>query len=158
MVGGVFSQSLGAAGNPAAKDTENDARDSKNHEDEENGLRLIKINELTHPSNHRGEELTDQGKQRCEDRSSSALKSSSFHKRYLWHLSRTEQENQHRENSSEDNKIANFGHRKDTETILQRKNFHQLMRPQIAFLIQVTVVTKTRTTSRAETTACGLRT
>ena len=58
----------------------NKARDSENHEDEENGLRLIKINELTHPSNHRGEKLTDQGKQRSEDRRSSALKSSSFHK------------------------------------------------------------------------------
>lgn len=80
MVGGVFSQSLGAAGNPAAKDTENNARDSENHEDEKNGLRLIEINELTHPRNHRGEELTDQGKQRGENRSSSALKSSSFHR------------------------------------------------------------------------------
>jgi len=80
MVGGVFSQSLGATGNPAAKDTENDARDSENHEDEENGLRLIEINELTHPSDHRREELTDQGKQRGKNRSSRALKSSSFHK------------------------------------------------------------------------------
>jgi hypothetical protein len=120
MVGGVFSQSLGTTRNPAAEDTENDARDSENHEDEKNGLRLIEIDELTHPSNHRGEELTDQGKQRGEDRSRSALKSSSFHKKYLWHLSRTEQENQHRENSSEDNEIANFGDRKDAETILQR--------------------------------------
>jgi len=80
MVGGVFSKSLGASRNPAAEDTENDARDSENHEDEENGLRLIEINELTHPSNHRSEELTDQGKQRGENRSSRALKSSSFHK------------------------------------------------------------------------------
>jgi len=80
MVGGVFSQSLGATGNPAAKNTENDARNSENHEDKENGLRLIEINELTHPSNHRCEELTDQGKQRCENRRSSALKSSSFHR------------------------------------------------------------------------------
>lgn len=118
MVGGVFSQHLGAPGNPATKDTENDARDSENHEDEENGLRLIEVNELTHPSDHRCEELTDQGKQRGENRRSSALKSSSFHKKYLWHLSRTEQENQHRENSSEDNEIANFGDREDTETIL----------------------------------------
>lgn len=74
MVGGVFSQRLTTAGDPAAKDTENDPRDSENHEDEKNGLRLIKINELTHPSNHRGEKLTDQGKQRCENRSRSALK------------------------------------------------------------------------------------
>lgn len=83
MVGGVFSQSLGTAGNPAAKNTENDARDSENHEDKENGLRLIEINELTHPSNHRGEKITDQGKQRSENRSSSALKSSSFHKIFM---------------------------------------------------------------------------
>lgn len=83
MVGGVFSQRLGATGNPAAKDTENDARNSENHEDEKNGLRLIKINELTHPSNHRGEELTDQGKQRGENRSSRGLKSSSFHKIFM---------------------------------------------------------------------------
>lgn len=83
MVGGVFSQSLGATGNPAAEDTENDARNSENHEDEENGLRLIEIDELAHPSNHRGEKLTDQGKQRGENRSSSALKSSSFHKIFM---------------------------------------------------------------------------
>ena len=83
MVGGVFSQRLGAPGNPAAKNAENDARDSKNHEDEKNGLRFIEINELTHPSNHRCEELTDQGKQRCENRSGSTLKSSSFHKIFM---------------------------------------------------------------------------
>lgn len=81
MVGGVFSQRLTTTWNPAAKNTENDARDSENHEDKENGLRLIKIDELTHPSNHRGEKLTDQGKQRCENRRSSALKSSSFQKK-----------------------------------------------------------------------------
>lgn len=80
MVGGVFSQRLTTAGNPTAENTENDARDSENHEDKENGLRLIEINELTHPSDHRREELTDQGKQRCEDRRGSALKSSSFQK------------------------------------------------------------------------------
>ena len=83
MVGGVFSQSLGTTGNPAAEDTENDARDSENHEDKKNGLRLIEINELTHPSNHRREKLTDQGKQRGKNRSSSALKSSSFHKIFM---------------------------------------------------------------------------
>lgn len=80
MVGGVFSRRLTATGNPAAKDTENDTRDSENHEDKQNGLRLIKINELTHPSDHRSEKLTDQGKQRRKNRSSRALKSSSFHK------------------------------------------------------------------------------
>lgn len=83
MVGGVFSKSLGTSGNPTAEDTENNTRDSENHEDEENGLRLVKVNELTHPSNHRGEELTDQGKQRSENRSSCALKSSSFHKIFM---------------------------------------------------------------------------
>lgn len=83
MVGGVFSQRLGATGNPAAKNAENDARDSENHEDEKNGLRFIEINELTHPSNHRCEELTDQGKQRCENRSGSTLKSSSFLKIFM---------------------------------------------------------------------------
>ena len=83
MVGGVFSQHLGATGNPAAKDAENDARDSENHEDKEDGLRLIEINELTHPSDHRGEELTDQGKQRGKNRRSSALKSSSFLKIFM---------------------------------------------------------------------------
>ena len=118
MVGGVFPQRLTTTGNPAAKDTENNARDSENHEDQENGLGLIKINELTHPSNHRSEKLTDQGKQRSEDRRRSALKSSSFHKNIYGYLSRTEQEDQHRKNSSEDNKIANFGDREDTETIL----------------------------------------
>lgn len=82
MVGGVFSQRLTTTGNPATKDTENDTRDSENHEDEENGLRLIKINELTHPSDHRREELTDQGKQRRENRRR-ALKSSSFHKIFM---------------------------------------------------------------------------
>lgn len=85
MVGGVFSiVSLGTTGNPATEDTENNARDSENHEDKENGLRLIEINELTHPSNHRSEKLTDQGKQRCENRSRSALKSSSFHKKNIY--------------------------------------------------------------------------
>jgi len=83
MVGGVFSQSLGTTGNPAAEDTENDARDSENHEDKKNGLRLIEINELTHPSDHRREKLTDQGKQRGKNRRSSALKSSSFHKIFM---------------------------------------------------------------------------
>jgi len=83
MVGGVFSQRLGTTGNPAAKNAENDARDSENHEDEKNGLRFIETNELTHPTNHRCEELTDQGKQRCENRSSSTLKSSSFHKIFM---------------------------------------------------------------------------
>nr|DAW59570.1 MAG TPA: hypothetical protein [Inoviridae sp.] len=83
MVGGVFSQCLTATGNPSAKDPEHDARDSENHEDKENGLRLIEVNKLTHPSNHRSEKLTDQGKQRSENRSSSGLKSSSFLKIFM---------------------------------------------------------------------------
>lgn len=158
MVGGVFSQCLTATGNPAAENTKHNARNSQDYEDKENRLGFIEVKQLTHPSNHLGEELTDLGKQSSDNRSSSALKSSSFHKKYLWYLSRTEQENQHREDSGEDNKIADLGNSENTETVLQRQNCHQLMRPQIAFLIQVTVVMKTRTTSKAETQACGLRT
>ena len=119
MVGGVFTQCLGTTGNPAAQNTENDARDGDNHKDEQNRLRLIEVNELTHPSNHRSEKFTDQGKQGCKNGRGRSLKSSPFRK-YLWHLSRTEQENQHRKNSSENNEIANFGNSEDTETILQR--------------------------------------
>lgn len=83
MVGGVFSQRLRATGNPAAKNTEDNARDSNNHKDKQNWLLLIEIDELAHPSDHRGEELTDQGKQSCKNRGSSALKSSSFHKIFM---------------------------------------------------------------------------
>lgn len=158
MVGGVFSQHLGATGNPATEDAQDNAGDSDEDEDEENRLRLIEVQQLTHPSNHLGEELTDLRKQGTNDRRGRSLKSSSFHNFFMGHLSRTEQEDQHRENSSENNEIANLGDSKNAETILQRQNSHQLMRPQIAFLIQVTVVTKTRTTRRAETQACGLRT
>jgi len=117
MVGGVFSQRLGTTGNPAAQNTENNARNGENHEDKENRLRFIEVQQLTHPSNHRCEELADLRKQRCNNRGSS-LKSSSFHNIFMEHLSRTKQEDQHRENSSEDNEIANFRNRKDTETIL----------------------------------------
>lgn len=152
-----FLSTLTSARNPTAQNAENNPSNSDEDENKENRLRFIEAQELIHPSNHLGEKFTDLRKQRCNNRGSS-LKSSSFLKNIYGHLSRTEQENQHRENSSEDNEIANFGNRKDTETILQRKNFHQLMRPQIAFLIQVTVVMKTRTTSKAETQACGLRT
>lgn len=83
MVGGVFSQRLRATGNPAAKNTEDNARDSDDHKDKQNRLRLVEINQLAHPSNHGREELTDQGKQRCKNRGSSALKSSSFHKIFM---------------------------------------------------------------------------
>lgn len=59
MVGGVFSQRLGATGNPAAQNTENNARDGENHEDEKNRLGLIEVQKLTHPGNHGREELAD---------------------------------------------------------------------------------------------------
>lgn len=80
MVGGVFSRRLGAARNPAAENTEHDARDGEDNKDKENRLGLIEVKQLAHPSNHRGEELTDLRKQRSDNRGSSALKSSSFHK------------------------------------------------------------------------------
>lgn len=120
MVGGVFSQRLGATGNPATENTEDNARDSNNHKDKQNRLLFIEVNKLTHPSNHRSEELTDQGKQRGKNRGSSALKSSSFHKNIYGHLSRTEQENQQREYSNEYNEIANLGDSENAEAILQR--------------------------------------
>lgn len=123
MVGGVFPERLGTSGNPAAKNTEDNARDSDNHKNEKNRLGLVEIDELAHPSDHRGEKLTNQGKQRSKNRSS-ALKSSSFHKNIYGNLSRTEQENQHRENSSENNEITNLGNGKNAEAILQRKNSH----------------------------------
>lgn len=154
----AFSLTLGAPRNPTAEKTEHDACNHQNNEDKENRLLLVKVNQLTHPSNHLSEKFADLRKQRTNDGSSSSLKSSSFHKNIYGNLSRTQQENQHREYSSENNEITNLGDSKNAETILQRKKFHQLMRPQIAFLIQVTVVTKTRTTSKAETQACGLRT
>jgi len=119
MVGGVFSQCLGATGNPAAQNTEHNARDSEDHEDKENRLGLIEVQKLTHPSNHGCEELADLRKQRGNNGGSS-LKSSSFHKFFMGHLSRTEQENQHREDSSKNNEVANLGDREDAEAILQR--------------------------------------
>ena len=119
MVGGVFSQHLGAAGNPAAENTEHNARDGENHEDKENRLRLIEVQQLTHPSDHGCEELADLRKQRG-DNGGSSLKSSSFHKIFMGHLSRTEQENQHREDSSEDNKVTDLRDSEYAEAILQR--------------------------------------
>ena len=83
MVGGVFSQHLGATGNPAAKNAEDNARDSQNYEDKENRLLFVEVDKLPHPRNHRGEKLTDQGKQRGKNGSRSALKSSSFHKIFM---------------------------------------------------------------------------
>ena len=120
MVGGVFSQRLGTTGNPAAKNTEDNARDSNNHKDKQNRLLFVEVDKLAHPSDHRGEELTDQGKQRGKNGGRSALKSSSFHRNIYGHLSRSEQENQHRKNSSENNEVANLGDSENTETILQR--------------------------------------
>lgn len=120
MVGGVFSQCLGATGNPAAQNTEHDARDSDEDEDKENRLSLIEVQQLTHPGNHLSEELTDLRKQRTNDRSGRSLKPSSFHKNIYGHLSRTEQENQHREYSSVDNEVANLGDSENAKTILQR--------------------------------------
>jgi len=79
MVGGVFSQSLGTTGNPAAKDTEDNTTDGEEDENKENRLSFIEVQELTHPSNHLGEKFTDLRKQRSNSRGSS-LKSSSFHK------------------------------------------------------------------------------
>lgn len=83
MVGGVFSQHLGTAGNPAAENAQNDTGDSDEDEDEENRLRLVEIQKLTHPSNHLGEKFTDLRKQRGNDRSGRSLKSSSFLKIFM---------------------------------------------------------------------------
>lgn len=123
MVGGVFPKHLGTSGNPAAKNTEDNARDSDNHKNEQNRLFLVEIDELAHPRNHRGKKLTDQGKQRGKNRGRS-LKSSSFHKNIYGNLSRSEQENQHRENSGENNEVTNLGNGKNAEAILQRENTH----------------------------------
>ena len=83
MVGGVFSQCLGATGNPAAQNTKHDARNGEDHEHKENRLLLVEIKQVAHPSDHGCEELTDLRKQGSNDRSRSSLKSSSFHK-ILW--------------------------------------------------------------------------
>lgn len=83
MVGGVFSQHLGATGNPATEDAQDNAGDSDEDEDEENRLSLIEVQQLTHPGDHLGEELTDLRKQRSNNRSGRSLKSSSFHKIFM---------------------------------------------------------------------------
>ena len=119
MVGGVFSQQLGTTGNPATEDAQNNAGDSEQDENKKNRLSFVEVQKLTHPSNHLSEELTNLRKQRGNDRGSS-LKSSSFHKNIYGHLSRTEQENQHRENSGEDNEVANLGDSENAKAILQR--------------------------------------
>ena len=79
MVGGVFSQHLRSTRNPATEHAQDNAGDSDEDEDKENRLRFVEVQQLTHPSNHLGEELTNLRKQRGNDRGSS-LKSSSFHK------------------------------------------------------------------------------
>ena len=81
MVGGVCSQHLGPTGNPATEDAQNNAGDSDEDEDKENRLSLIEVQQLTHPSNHGGEELADLRKQSGNNRGSGP-KSSSFHKKY----------------------------------------------------------------------------
>lgn len=83
MVGGVFSQWLGAAGNPTTKDSQDDTGDSDENEDEEDRLSLNEIDELTHPNKHLREELADLSEQSCDDRSGSSLKTSSFQKIYM---------------------------------------------------------------------------
>ena len=121
MVGDVFSQSLGATRNPATQSAKHDTRNHEENEDKENRLSFVEVQELTHPSNHLSEKFTDRRKQRSNSRGSS-LKSSSFHKKYLWHLSRTEQENQQRKSTSEDDKIANLGNREYTENAKSQAN------------------------------------
>lgn len=79
MVGGVFPQCLGATGNPATQNPQYNARDSDENKDKENRLSFIEVEKIAHPSNHRGEELTDLREQSCNSGGSS-LKASSFHK------------------------------------------------------------------------------
>lgn len=82
MVGGVFSQHLRATGNPATQDAQYDARDSDENKDKENRLSFIEVKKIAHPSNHRGEKLTDLRQQGSNSRGSS-LKTSSFHKDFM---------------------------------------------------------------------------
>ena len=83
MVGGVLSQHLGATGNPATEDTQDNAGNCEDDEYKENRLSFIEVQKLTHPSNHLSKELTDLRKQRSNDRSGCSLKSSSFHKIFM---------------------------------------------------------------------------
>lgn len=82
MVGGVFPQRLGTTWNPAAQDTQYNARNSDENKDKENRLSFVEVEKIAHPSNHRGEKFTDLRKQRSNS-GGSRLKSSSFHKN-LW--------------------------------------------------------------------------
>ncbi len=79
MVGGVFSH-LGAAGNPATQNAQNDTGDGENHKNQENRLLLVEIKQVAHPRDHGSEELTDQGKQGCNNGRGRSLKSSPFQK------------------------------------------------------------------------------
>ena len=83
MVGGVFSQQLGSTGNPATQDTQDDTANGKNHEDQKDGLGLVKVQKIAHPRNHSREELTDLGEDGSDSGSGSSLKSSPFLKN-LW--------------------------------------------------------------------------
>jgi hypothetical protein len=71
-----------ATGKKATEDAQDNAGDSDEDEDKENRLGLVEVEQLTHPSDHLGEELTNLRKQRSNDRRSS-LKSSSFHKIFM---------------------------------------------------------------------------
>lgn len=82
MVGGVFPQCLGATGNPATQDSQDNTRDGDENKDKENRLSFVEVEEITHPSDHRGEKLTDLREQGSNSGGSS-LKTSSFHKN-LW--------------------------------------------------------------------------
>ena len=83
MVGGVFSQCLGATGNPATQDSQDDTRDGDEHKDKENRLSFIEVEEIAHPGDHRGEKLTDLRQQGSNSGGGSSLKSSSFHKIFM---------------------------------------------------------------------------
>ena len=83
MVGGVFSQHLGTTGNPATEDAQDNTGDSDEDEDKEDRLSFVEVQKLTHPSNHRGKELTNLRKQRGNNRSGRSLRSSSFHKIFM---------------------------------------------------------------------------
>ena len=143
-------------GDPTAKNTQHNARNGDDDEDEKDRFLLIEVDELTHPGDHTGKKLSDQRKQRRKNRS--ALRSFPLSQKYMQSSPRTEEHHNKAKDSSEDDEITDLRHGEDTEGVLQRKYLHQLNLPNIADLIQVTVVTKTRTTRRAETHACGLRT
>lgn len=83
MVGGVFTQQLTSAGNPAAQDTKNNSCDGENHKNQKNRLMLVEVKQIAHPNDHGCEKLTDLRKQRSDNRSRRSLKSSSLHKKFM---------------------------------------------------------------------------